>query len=338
MVPQREIIDSPRMPSFNNQADELIVAGHYAEAQALLQSELQRIPAGWKPQSETGRFLEIAFWDQEEFLAYSRRHGPRLSKSISWVGTSYSNAWYQLALVASKQLQFDHALFCIDCGLDLEPDHPELWNEKGYILGQLKRHQEAFECYLRASSVRDWTPTSQMARALRGQGVQLIDLDRLDDAESALRSSLHLEPECEIAHNELEYIGNLRHEQIEKKNEIPWFLHSFVNPPTDPITLWLLKMVEDLPSIPGPQTVGPENYSRLFDAFTKWGWAAFEEEFDRVVPRSRPDYADVKRDLLREPVFSIKAHRNLADVFLGNKTVEEMIEETYGQRGQQKTQ
>ena len=79
--------------------------------------------------------------------------------------------------------------------MELEPDHPELWNEKGYLLGRLKRHQEAFDCYVRAASVRDWAPPSQIARALRGQGVQLVDLDRLDEAENALRRSLELEPD-----------------------------------------------------------------------------------------------------------------------------------------------
>src|SRR5262245_15498347 len=69
------------------------------------------------------------------------------------------------------------------------------------------------------------------------------------------------------------------------------------------------------------------NYSRIFDAFMKLGWPGFEEEFDRIVPRDRPDYADVKRDLLCEPIFSIKAHRNMADMVLGNKTVDELFDE-----------
>jgi tetratricopeptide (TPR) repeat protein len=201
------------MSNFNNQANSLIVAGHYAEAQSLLESELQRTPAGWKPQKEDDQFLQIAFWDQEEFLAYSHHHRDRLTKSIIWANASYSNAWYQLALVAVEEEQFDHALFCLDCGLQLEPDHPELWSEKGYVLGRLKRHQEAFECYVRAASVRDWTPASQMARSLRGQGTQLIDLNRLDDGEVALQKSLELEPDNEIAQNELKYIESLRSKQ-----------------------------------------------------------------------------------------------------------------------------
>ena len=98
-------------------------------------------------------------------------------------------------------------------------------------------------------------PPSQIARALRGQGVQLVDLDRLDEAEDALRRSMALEPDSETVHNELSYIRDLREKREAEKEEIPWFLHSFVNPPTDPLTIRLLALVEDLSSIPGPQAV-----------------------------------------------------------------------------------
>jgi len=81
-----------------------------------------------------------------------------------------------------------------------------------------------------------------------------------------------LEPDSETAHNELGYIEDLRRKREAEKEEIPWFLHSFVNPPTDPLTIRLLALVEDLPSIPGPKTVGSENYSRIFDAFMKRGY------------------------------------------------------------------
>lgn len=124
----------------------------------------------------------------------------------------------------------------------------------------------------------------------------------------------------------------MRQKRAAQKQEIPWFLHSFVNPPTDPLTIRLLALVEDLPSIPGPKTVGSENYSRIFDAFMKRGWQGFEEEFARIVPRSRAGYADVKRDLLCDPVFSMKAHRNLADAVLGTKTVDEIFDEMEPQR------
>ena len=80
-------------------------------------------------------------------------------------------------------------------------------------------------------------------------------------AEAALQRSLELEPDSSIARNELGYIADLRSQSEARKKEIPWFLHSFVKPPTDSLTVRLLALVEDMPSIPGPKTVGAENYS-----------------------------------------------------------------------------
>src|SRR5580704_2630225 len=95
---------------------------------------------------------------------------------------------------------------------------------------------------------------------------------------------------------------------------------------------------KEIPSIPGPDTLGPENYSRVSRAFLEHGWAAFEEEFDSIVPRTRTDYTDVKRDLLREPIFDIKPHRNLADLALGTKTFDEIVAEIQSEQAHQKPQ
>ena len=122
-------------------------------------------------------------------------------------------------MVASKQGQFERALFCLDCGLELEPDHPEHWSEKGFVLGKLKRHEEALQCYTRASTVRAWAPRRQIARAaLRGQGVQLVDLERLDEAESALLRSLEFEQDNQLALEELKYVQQLRDDQARRSS------------------------------------------------------------------------------------------------------------------------
>ncbi len=49
-----------------------------------------------------------------------------------------------------------------------------------------------------------------------------------------------------------------------------------------------------------------------------------EEDFDAAIPRSRADYADIERDLLREPIFNPKVHERLSKLFLGQATVEEL--------------
>ena len=64
-----------------------------------------------------------------------------------------------------------------------------------------------------------------------------------------------MEPDRETAHNELGYLEDLRRKREAEKEEIRWFLHSFVNP-YRPMAIRLLALVEDLPSIPGPKTVG----------------------------------------------------------------------------------
>lgn len=198
---------------FNLRADALIAQGQFAKARALLEAAVREMPAGWKPCREGDRSLSIAFWEQEEFLAHANHPGEGLAKPVFWVPDSYSKAWYQLGAIAVEEEDFERALSSIDCGLELEPDHPELWCEKGYILGRLERHEEALQCYLRAGTARDWSPTSYIARALRGQGVELIDLGRLDEAEDVLRRALELEPESDVARNELEYIEELRRQR-----------------------------------------------------------------------------------------------------------------------------
>lgn len=191
----------------------------------------------------------------------------------------------------------------------------------------MQQHQAAFESYEKATFVRPWAPSSQVARALRGQGSALIELGRWDEAERAYQRSLELEPTSELALKELEFIREARVRQATQQNQLPWFAHAVMYPPSDPLTVELLLMVEDLEPIPGPQTIGPENYSKVADAFLNRGWQGFEEAFDSVIARTRQDYAEVKRELLREPIFNRKTHLNMTRVLLGEMTVEELIEQ-----------
>jgi tetratricopeptide (TPR) repeat protein len=329
---------------FNERALELLHQDRFDEARIVLEEALRKMPAGWKPVNESSNSVQIAFWDEDEFFAHTGHITSRpLEKSIFWVPGSYSHAWHILAVIASKQNQPERALFCLDCGLELEPDHPDHWSEKGFVLGKLKRHGEALQCYIRAATIREWAPAVQIARALRGQGVQLVDLERLNDAEVALQRSLEFEPGNNLALQELEYVQQLREDQAKRKKELPWFMRALVEPPTDPLTVQLMTLVEELPDIPGPKTVGPDNYSRISDAFMQRGWPGFEEEFERIVPRTRPDYEQVKRDILCESIFSAKVHRNMTRAFMagtGNseETFEDVMNDIFKHRDARKPQ
>lgn len=110
-------------------------------------------------------------------------------------------------------------------------------------------------------------------------------------------------------------------------NQLPWFLHCIKYPPADPLTKQLLALVEDLEDVPGPKTIGAENYGKVSQAFLTRGWAGFEEALDAIVPRTRADYASVKRELLRESIFSPKVHLRMSRIFLGEATIAETMEE-----------
>jgi tetratricopeptide (TPR) repeat protein len=189
------------------------------------------------------------------------------------------------------------------------------------------------EAYRTAASVRQWAQPAVTARALRGQGSALIDLGQLSEARNVYNASLELDPESESAHKELVYIDQALTDKKKQAATLPWFVHAIKFPPTDPLTLQLIPLVQGMESIPGPKTVGSENYSAISKAFLATGWAGFEEAFDTVVPRSRADYADIKRDLLREPIFNPKVHERMSKMLLGQATVEETMEEIKRDRG-----
>jgi tetratricopeptide (TPR) repeat protein len=296
------------------------------DAREILKVALASMPPNWRPLQEDARCVKGAFWDQEEFSAYVSTHRAKTKRPIWWRGPSYSKMWWQLAIVYSEEGQAENAIAAIESGLAIEPEHPRLWVEKGFLLNRLTQHQAALESYETAVSIRDWAPNSLRARALRGLGSALIDLERLEDAQRAYLRSLELDPECELAKRELEYIARALNERNDQKS-LPWFMHCVQHPPADPTTNQLLGLVDGLESVPGPQTIGAENYATVSAAFLTRGWAGFEEALDAIVPRTRSDYSSIKRELLREPIFNPKVHSRMARVFLKKLTVEQALEE-----------
>jgi tetratricopeptide (TPR) repeat protein len=198
---------------FNAIASTLIGEKRLDEAKALLEQALAERPADWRPVRTDGEDESCYFWDMEEFLAYCAGTRPEGKGRVVWVHGSYSRACYLLAYIAVEQRDPRGALQALQRGLELEPDHPHLWCEMGHLLQLLRRHEDALECYGRAESARDWASPAQKGRALRGQGINLIDLGRLDEAEAALQRSLEVEPENPNALHELDYLERLRQQR-----------------------------------------------------------------------------------------------------------------------------
>jgi tetratricopeptide (TPR) repeat protein len=195
---------------FLHEATELIGRKQWQEAKSVLTEALAKKPAGWTPVQESELGQEVYSWNRDEFIAYCGWAGESGQGRITWFRRSYSQACCLLAYVAVELGNPQDAFEALRTGLEMEPDHPLLWCELGHLFQLLKRHDDALGCYRRAESARAWATNIQKAASLRGQGINLIDLGRLEDAEEALRRSLEFEPESASALHELGYIQHLR--------------------------------------------------------------------------------------------------------------------------------
>ena len=229
---------------------------------------------------------------------------------IDWVPVSYSEACGLAGWLHIRRRDFPQALRFLNLGLELEPNHPTLICDKAYVHQTQTQHQQALELFRQAERSRPWITDAQKARALRGQGVCLVDLNSLDEAELVLLRAQQVDPEDTKAASELELIQGLRL-QRSHPGPLGWPFLQILNPPRNPLTQRLIELVKDLPSIPGPQTVGTENFSRIQQAFSARAWEGFEEEFAKLYPPDHPQHGEIKTRLLQETIFRPQVHENI---------------------------
>ncbi len=203
------------MEDFNEQAVDLINQHAFDAAATLIEQALRTMPPGWRPIQDLPDEQLVACWDTAEFLCYTAHMAQTGSqRKIFWVPPSYSRSYYLLGMVYVERGQVHEALEALDQGLQLEPDHPQLMNEKAYIFQKAGRPADAFLLFQRAVTARhDWTPNYIRARTLRGLGVTMVDFGRFDDAVAFLKSSLEIEPNDRLALSELDYIAKKRASQ-----------------------------------------------------------------------------------------------------------------------------
>lgn len=120
------------------------------------------------------------------------------------------------ALILFETEKYEDALKCLDNALDLNIEDPGAWCYKGNTLCKLGRHDEALKAYDRSIELSNpqafqfprfaWiskTSSSQIlpdsAQAWYCKAVALFELERYDEAQTALGNLLEIEPEFEDA-------------------------------------------------------------------------------------------------------------------------------------------
>jgi hypothetical protein len=188
-------------------AERLIEEGEIRAARELLEQLIQAMPKGWKPTTERADHISVAFWDYSEFRRYALTHRTDL---LTWERPSYSKAYYLLTWMAVEAQDWSNALSYVDAGLALDPDHPALLCEKGNIVAAFRHYDQAYELFMKAANVRPWAAPEHRAQALRCAAVALVDIGKYDEAGETLKKSLEIEPNNEIALQELNCIKYLK--------------------------------------------------------------------------------------------------------------------------------
>lgn len=132
-------------------------------------------------------------------------HAPADSRS-----DAYPTAALMLGAYAVENRRFEEAVTVMDRGLAFQPDSVGLLMERGQALLGLRRPADALGSFEAALSSSRMDGGAGRSRALRSRGVALIDLQRLDEAETSLNASLALDPGNAATLGELQYIRQLR--------------------------------------------------------------------------------------------------------------------------------
>jgi tetratricopeptide (TPR) repeat protein len=139
-------------------------------------------------------------------------------RKVVVVGNPYRVVTLWLAYYYNEIRKPADALRVLDAGLALPTavpgvamgaTLPALVSERGVALNALKRWPEALAAYDGGLTIANLKDTDR-GRMLRGRGLALTELGRLDEAEKSYRDSLISDPNNALALQELNYIASIR--------------------------------------------------------------------------------------------------------------------------------
>jgi tetratricopeptide (TPR) repeat protein len=135
--------------------------------------------------------------------------GATTAKSTICVRVPYADAAMLLGSFFNETGEPKKALEVLNTGLAISPRDASLLSERGVAFVVMHDWPGALNAYNAGLAV-EGLEANDRARMLRGQGMALTELKRLDEAEAAYRKSLELEPGHGGALAELRYIAKLR--------------------------------------------------------------------------------------------------------------------------------
>lgn len=107
-----------------------------------------------------------------------------------------SDVLHLLGVIAYQRGQFQHAIDLISIAIEISPDFPDFFVNKGNALQELKLLDEAILCYEQAIALNP-----NYAEAYINMGAALKDLSRLQDAVKSFDKAILLRPDLAEAHS-----------------------------------------------------------------------------------------------------------------------------------------
>ena len=145
------------------------------------------------------------------YSAASATAKPPVSSVV--IGPAWAMAYWGRGYAYNEMARYDDAIVELRKALTLAPDDIQYQVELAYSYQQKRDWQQSLSLYQSALDYADIT-TGQVlemkCKALRGQGYDLVELHRLDEAEAAYRACLKLQPNEPKSLGELEYIRQVR--------------------------------------------------------------------------------------------------------------------------------
>ncbi len=193
----------------------LIEGKRIAEAEALLQEVLATFRK--KMTDDSRQYVCTA--STKQFAAFRADKARTTAQSVIRVSYSYAKALHLMAFIAAGRKEWDPALAYLDQAIRIAPYGCPGFNERGYILNQQAKHQEAIAAYRACLDLaaRHHYGATMQAAAWRGIGWAQVEIGQLDEAKKSYQQSLKKEPGNKIALYELDYIQRVQANQAGAK-------------------------------------------------------------------------------------------------------------------------
>lgn len=188
-----------------------IEAGDYIGAKTVLLKIVENTPNDYEKIIIDEDVVRFEYWNEEEiesFLKFYSQQGGSLK--IQEVPSVYPPAFFQLAFLEIEDGNIPLAVEYLTRILSIEADQPLVYIELAAIFSSRKDHDSALALYEKALTIRPFCGPLLKGTILRGKGVQMIELGKLELAESFLNESLMYDPQNKRTLDELTYIQMLK--------------------------------------------------------------------------------------------------------------------------------